>query len=1508
MAATITNFIDRIQLGNDETHQIAIGSSAYGICNTAAIEPAKTANIPGFYLNPGTTVHIKFNNANSAASPTLNISSTGAKPIIQYDNTPVGIIDETTGWQAGAILTLTYDGTSWVRDQGYNTNSQSAYGNITTSGALSTASSLVVTDADKKITTGATLSATINSQTSDTKFLREDGTWAKPSYTKNTNTHRPIQINSTQILGDDVTALNLIEGTNIDITNNGGNVTIAAPNLVKGNGRVFYGICDTEASTANKEVSCSDYDILTLGDILIVKFNNTNSAAVADLTLSIKIDSTNSTTAKSIKKQYNTTGNNNLTTVEELNANGIAVFVYNGTYWILTNTNYNINAWSDITNKPTKITLTGAITGEVSLDSGDLSLTTAVNHNHDSSYVAKISSSTDNAIVRFNGTNGQIQNSKIIIDDNGNLKIAHTTSATMDTTSTNPQIIFSESGTQPVHLIYTDYDNYRNPAGLKVIGGSSASPAWFEVEGSVFINSGNRVPHTGNTTGTVGSDSQPVYINAGTITSINQKKTANALINALDTGSSNLTSDDYIITQYVGGGTTTTTYHRRPANKVINATLVKAALGVVTNTDNKFLKDTGEWVKVDWDDLTGKPTTLQDYGITDALSSSTIVNRVKQSAVTSNLDYTLLFSAGDPNVQNSVDPTSGEDQEAAYYTGLTFNPHSKTLSIYNGSTTGTLTATEYSGNAATATEASNVEWTNVNNKPSIVNSIQVGSSIKTGALTLADLGLANAMHFIGVVASNSANTPSDGTGGYPTIQGLSSYTPTDGDVVIDKDLLREYVWNGSWILLGFTASSIYDSNNIAVSETAVNVPTWVSRIQQATDGKITIERETIGTLPVNHGGTGVTSFTNDCVIVATGSTQTLVSRALKVTEDNSSNLTITNNEANKNITISANGTGTMSINSTTGTLTISSTTGKLTVSSNYGSLIIQGGKNIKSTLTLGNATKSSSATGSEGSIVLYSADTNAHTIVGASTTANYTHTLPKQTGWFVSAASSGVATDGKTLIYIASTGITTASTQTEGSGTQPVYLNSGTLTALTYTANRLYYSASTSSFEATNHTATADTLALHKTTAITSGYTFEVNGKTNLLDDLTIASGKNIDIGGSIQISGNIIPATDQTSVLGSNDSMAPKRWSALYIGTADTYGGTTQPIWWDNGVPKALTFTPYRLYYSASSTSFTATDHYATSTQLILNAPSSVSSITDTLYVNGTTYLNGTSYLNGNSTIAGNFVPSSDNSYDLGSSGTNACTWKNIYVKTADLDNIDALSSTITIGYNNTSSINMYYSGIANTHTNIFSINDTGIVFPILTSAGNSPKISWSGANDDAAIYYKVATVNNANVGRLVINTNDSSCLIALTQNNADKIYINTNTPSIYPQTTNKGTLGTTNNRWQKVYIGTANSYGDAYTPIYWNNGVPAAVTTIQREAFSFTVPAIAGDPSIINSDSTNVTDNSEVVEIVVETGIQYLNSIITWEIVNGNNNTKQIQLTATVTGTVTGYILFRK
>ena len=66
------------------------------------------------------------------------------------------------------------------------------------------------------------------------------------------------------------------------------------------------------------------------------------------------------------------------------------------------------------------------------------------------------------------------------------------------------------------------------------------------------------------------------------------KDACNALINALDTGSSNLTSNDYVITQYVGGGTTTTTYHRRPASALrvgglLTGRKLKVALGSTTD-------------------------------------------------------------------------------------------------------------------------------------------------------------------------------------------------------------------------------------------------------------------------------------------------------------------------------------------------------------------------------------------------------------------------------------------------------------------------------------------------------------------------------------------------------------------------------------------------------------------------------------------------------------------------------------------------------------------------------------------------------------------------------------------------------------------------------------------------------------------------------------------------------------------------------------------------------------
>lgn len=78
----------------------------YAVCNTAADTAAKTATITGFTLVTGAQAVIKFVYGNSASSPTLNINSTGAKPIVN------------AGWKDGDVLSFVYDGTNWDSSSG----------------------------------------------------------------------------------------------------------------------------------------------------------------------------------------------------------------------------------------------------------------------------------------------------------------------------------------------------------------------------------------------------------------------------------------------------------------------------------------------------------------------------------------------------------------------------------------------------------------------------------------------------------------------------------------------------------------------------------------------------------------------------------------------------------------------------------------------------------------------------------------------------------------------------------------------------------------------------------------------------------------------------------------------------------------------------------------------------------------------------------------------------------------------------------------------------------------------------------------------------------------------------------------------------------------------------------------------------------------------------------------------------------------------------------------------
>lgn len=114
----------------------ASGSTThYGVCSTAAATAAKTVDIPGFSLVVGAKITVKFTYANSVASPTLNVSGTGAKPMYRYGTTAMSTGTTTNGWVAGAVQTLVYDGTGWIKEYWNNTTYYNPVVQITTAAA-----------------------------------------------------------------------------------------------------------------------------------------------------------------------------------------------------------------------------------------------------------------------------------------------------------------------------------------------------------------------------------------------------------------------------------------------------------------------------------------------------------------------------------------------------------------------------------------------------------------------------------------------------------------------------------------------------------------------------------------------------------------------------------------------------------------------------------------------------------------------------------------------------------------------------------------------------------------------------------------------------------------------------------------------------------------------------------------------------------------------------------------------------------------------------------------------------------------------------------------------------------------------------------------------------------------------------------------------------------------------------------------------------------------------------
>lgn len=422
-------------------------------------------------------------------------------------------------------------------------------------------------------------------------------------------------------------------------------------------------------------------------------------------------------------------------------------------------------------------------------------------------------------------------------------------------------------------------------------------------------------------------------------------------------------------------------------------------------------------------------------------------------------------------------------------------------------------------------------------------------------------------------------------------------------------------------------------------------------------------------------------------------------------------------------------------------------------------------------------------------------------------------------------------------------------------------------------------------------------------------------------------------------IAENINSCTSSESYQSQSLGLADYRWGALYVGTANTYGNTTHPIWWNNGVPEETSFALNSSVYASAAANRLA--YYSTTSTIssgdIVTNGSALSEVsylsinnsgTDQsaykLYVGGSSYFSGTIFNTSSINFQNNGATNGSINWGTSSGGTS------IYEYVSSAQHYFIIS--------NQSSLLAFHDGTSNTMI----IDSAGQAFyPVTTNSGtlgigsaqdvnpkrwsalflgtsnsygsNTQPIYWNEGVPTALtytanrLYYSASTTSFEAGTHYISNT---KLAIGSTTEPTQNLYVNgtaafigglTTSGNLEPSATNTYSLGsgdaTTPLRWSALFIGSDNTHGNAYTPIYWNNGVPTAASTVQKADFSF----VNGATTSVVSKTGVYTANTIVITIVVTSGESNLNGPISW-----TSATNTITLTTTATsGAVSGYII---
>ena len=163
-------------------------TNGYGTCATTGSTQNKTVyTTSNWVLKPGSSISVYFNKTNTAANPTLNVNSTGAKSI-KYNNVTLTTSNLFYAGYANRVLNYIFNGTEWVFT-GWAYDSNTTYSNSSLGqgfGVCSTSGSTALTASITSYsqTAGGIVSIQFNNPVPANATLNINGTGALPIHYK----------------------------------------------------------------------------------------------------------------------------------------------------------------------------------------------------------------------------------------------------------------------------------------------------------------------------------------------------------------------------------------------------------------------------------------------------------------------------------------------------------------------------------------------------------------------------------------------------------------------------------------------------------------------------------------------------------------------------------------------------------------------------------------------------------------------------------------------------------------------------------------------------------------------------------------------------------------------------------------------------------------------------------------------------------------------------------------------------------------------------------------------------------------------------------------------------------------------------------------------------------------------------------------------------------------------------------------------------------------------------